>query len=248
MSMLKKISFLLVATTLSLASPCTAINKPVDPIHVVIDVGHGGVDIGTSYNNIFEKDINLQIAKYVYEELEASGYHVVLNRDGDYALSDENHWLNSSSRHKRDLAQRRQLAAELTPQLFISLHVNWSSYSRAHGPLVIYQKNNQSFMVADMIQHSLNHIYQTKKEPVVGKTYFLLDHSLCPSVIVEMGFLSNQSDRQRLIDPKEQQKIATAIKEGIHEYFLLAGQIHEEQPLDSWIGIFKRLLKKMIPR
>lgn len=247
-TMTKKISFLLVAATLAFATPCVAANSPVDSIHVVIDVGHGGVDIGTSYKNLFEKDINLQIAKLVYEELEASGYHVALNRDGDYALSDENHWLNSSSRHRRDLAQRTQLAAELSPQLLISLHVNWSSHSKANGPVVLYQKTNQSFMIADMIQHSLNQVYQMKKEPVAGKSYFLLENSSCPSVIVEMGFLSNASDRQRLINPVEQQKIAKAIKDGVNEYFMLAGQFHEDQPVDTWIGIFKRLLKKMIPR
>lgn len=222
-----------------------AANLHVSPIHIIIDVGHGGIDGGTSYGDIYEKDINMAIAKLLYQELTADGYEVVLNRTGDYALSDENDWLNSRSRHFRDLAQRKQLAAELSPELMVSLHVNWSSRSQANGPIVLYQQNNQSFLVADLLQHSLDRLYNTKREPKAGKTYYLLRHSICPSIIVEMGFLSNPSDRQRLTTPSEQGKIAKAMDEAINEYFLLVGHIQQQSKEDTWIEIFKRLLKKM---
>ena len=54
---------------------------------IVLDAGHGGLDPGTTSNNIYEKDINLAITKYLEMELSASGASVILTRDGDYDLS-----------------------------------------------------------------------------------------------------------------------------------------------------------------
>ncbi|HZG17407.1 MAG TPA: N-acetylmuramoyl-L-alanine amidase [Candidatus Bathyarchaeia archaeon] len=195
------------------------------PIHVIIDAGHGGVDGGASYQNLLEKEINLQIAKLLYTKLNQQGYQVVLNRSGDYALSEENNWLNSFSRHLRDLAQRKHLAAELQAEMMVSIHANWASNPTKRGPLVLYQKNNQSFMLADMIQHSLNHVYKVKEEPIQGGRYYLLKQSLCPTVIVEIGYLSNAQDRQWMTNPKQQAILADAIATAISEYFILVGEM-----------------------
>jgi len=193
----------------------------IPTVDIVIDAGHGGVDSGTTYGEVAEKDINLQVAKILYHELAKSGYRVILNRVGDYALSDENQWLNNPSRHLRDLAQRKHLAVEFSPQIMISLHTNWASNPKRRGPVVLYQKNNQGFMLADIIQHALNRFYGTNKEPVSGKKYYLLKHDSCPAIIVEMGFISNAADRELMTKPESQQQIAQAIKIGIDEYFLL---------------------------
>ena len=195
------------------------------PIDVIIDAGHGGVDGGASYQAIYEKEINLQIAKLLYEKLSQLGYQVVLNRSGDYALSEENKWLGSPSRHRRDLAQRKQLAAELQAELMVSIHANWSHLTAKRGPLVLYQKNSQSFMLADMIQHSLNRMHKIKTKPKPGGEYYLLQHSLCPTIIVEVGFLSNAQDRRLLVNPREQAKIAASIASAIADYLLLVGKM-----------------------
>ena len=57
--------------------------------------------------------------------LRKEGYRAVLNRDADYALSDDNRWHRSSSRHRRDLSQRKQLSSEIPTKLVVSIHVNW---------------------------------------------------------------------------------------------------------------------------
>ncbi|QOS98469.1 N-acetylmuramoyl-L-alanine amidase [Brevibacterium sp. JNUCC-42] len=206
-----------------------AIGSEHMPIEIIIDAGHGGVDGGTSYQGILEKDINLQIAKLLYKELTEKGYHVLLNRTGDYALSDENKWLRSRSRHIRDLAQRRHLAKEVHPQMLISLHINWSNSKSSTGPLVLYQKNNQSYILADIIQHYLDQLYNTKGEPLQGKTYYLLKQSICPTVIVEMGYLSNSRDRNFLVNKKTQRKIAQTIQEAVSEYMLIMNQIQDQE-------------------
>lgn len=198
-----------------------AIHTPVD---VLIDVGHGGVDGGAVSGNILEKNITLEIAKILYKQLSMKGYSVVLNRTGDYALSEENHWLNTQSRHQKDLAQRKHLAKELSPKIMISLHVNTSSNPANRGPLVLYQKNNQSFMLADMMQHSLNKLYKTTELPLPRKRLYLLNHSICPTVLVEIGFLSNPTDRIRMTTPSQQIQIANTISSSIDTYFFLLNQ------------------------
>lgn len=211
--------------------PAAAIPESIQPVDVLIDVGHGGIDSGTFYQDIYEKEINLQVGKLLYELMRKKGYQVVLNRDGDYALSDDNTWLKNPSRHKRDLAQRRHLAKVISPQVMVSLHVNHSDNPRKSGALVLYQKNNQSYLLAKLLQEELNNVYQAKTVPQHGRTYYLLRHSICPTVIVEMGFISNPRDRKWLTDPKQQMVIASAIEAAISEYFSLLGRINETYTL-----------------
>ncbi|GAB7386930.1 N-acetylmuramoyl-L-alanine amidase CwlD [Bacillaceae bacterium] len=219
-----KIGMLVLCIVFALqTSIARALDELFFPVDVVIDAGHGGIDSGTLYEDVYEKAINLQVAQFLYEELEAKGYRVVLDRTGDYALSDENEWLDSPSRHRRDLAQRRDLVKELSPKIVVSLHVNWSKNPRQRGPLVLYQKNNQSVLLADLLQQSLNDMFKTRELPIPGRTYYLLNHSLCPTVIVEMGFISNRIDREILTSPEQQRRIAQTVAAAIDRYFLLLG-------------------------
>ncbi|CAJ1002382.1 MULTISPECIES: N-acetylmuramoyl-L-alanine amidase [Bacillales] len=222
-----------------------AFSQAISPIHVIIDAGHGGIDGGTSYGGLYEKDINLEIARRVYHQLSAEGYQVILNRTGDYALSDENRWSKTSSRHKRDLAQRRGLAAALDPQIMVSLHVNWSTNPNTRGGLVLYQQNHQSFLLADILQHHLNELYGKKDEPKAGKTYYLLRHSICPTVIVEMGYISNARDREQMTRPEKQAELSRAICSGIREYFLLVGSMQKDDlEKASWTQFWKDVWQK----
>ena len=194
------------------------INPPVD---VLIDVGHGGVDGGAYYQQTLEKDINLAVAYLLYKQLAEKGYTVVLNRVGDYALSDENSWLHTRSRHQKDLAQRKHLMQLLSPKITISLHVNVSANPNHHGPLVLYQKSSQSFMLADVMQHTLNNLYKTSELPRPGSDLYLLNQSICPTVLVEMGFIGNAIDRERMMNPVQRQHIANAISSAVDHYFFV---------------------------
>lgn len=186
---------------------------------ILIDAGHGGIDGGTSYGDILEKDINLEIGRCLYLILRSHGYRTILNRTGDYALSDDNRWLRSRSRHLRDLAQRKQLSEELPSEIVISLHVNWGKNKSKRGPVVLHQTEGRSAILASSIQNSLDVLYGTSSLPQVGKPFYLLNHVDCPAVIVETGFLSNAQDRAMLHSKRGQQQIAEAIYGGIVQYF-----------------------------
>ncbi|PUA35687.1 N-acetylmuramoyl-L-alanine amidase [Paenibacillus elgii] len=193
-------------------------NPAISSVDVLIDVGHGGIDGGTSYGDLLEKDINLTIAKKTYETLRRKGYVVLMNRMDDYALSGENLWLKSRSRHIKDLAQRSHLCNEIKPKIMISLHVNSARHSSKRGAIVIHQIKPQSEQLAKSVQAALNALYGTSDEPVPSRTFYLLKYSKAPTVIVEMGFITNAEDRRMLTEAQSQLRIAEAIAAGVEQY------------------------------
>lgn len=190
-------------------------------VDVLIDVGHGGIDSGTVHGTIEEKNINLAIAKKTYDELKRKGFNVMLNRMDDYALSSENEWLRIRSRHKKDLAQRSHLANEVKPRMMLSLHVNSSRSSGTRGPLMLYQKNEKSKQLATLLQQAMNPLYGVTEKPRYGKTYYVLRHTKVPTVIVEMGYLTNPQDREMLTQDKGQHLIAKHIGTGVETFLNL---------------------------
>ncbi|WRA13943.1 N-acetylmuramoyl-L-alanine amidase [Helicobacter pylori] len=89
---------------------------------IVLDAGHGGKDCGAmSANLVCEKDIVLEVVKFLYKELKKRGYSVLLTRDKDIYI---------------DLVARTELANKKGADLFISVHANSipkHSTSNAHG-------------------------------------------------------------------------------------------------------------------
>lgn len=189
---------------------------------VLIDAGHGGVDGGTSYGDLLEKDLNLAIGRRLYLILRSHGYRAVLNRTGDYALSDDNRWFGSRSRHLRDLAQRKELSRQIPATIVVSLHVNWAGTESKRGPVVLFQNNGESALLATSIQDALVELYRMPSiRPELGKPFYLLKHIHCPAVIVETGYISNAKDRKMLTSLRGQQSISEAIYAGIVKYFMV---------------------------
>ncbi|SDK98687.1 N-acetylmuramoyl-L-alanine amidase [Paenibacillus jilunlii] len=187
---------------------------------ILIDAGHGGIDGGTSHGPILEKDITLAISRRLFLLLRSDGFDTILNRTGDYAPSDDNRWLRSSSRHMRDLAQRKELAETLPANVVVSIHINWAPSPAKRGPLVLYRQEGRSFLLARSIQDQLNRLYGTQEAPKPGKPFYLLNKITATTVIVEAGFISSPSDRSRLCSPKGQEEIAEAIAGGIAAYLM----------------------------
>ncbi|MFC5404152.1 N-acetylmuramoyl-L-alanine amidase family protein [Cohnella soli] len=201
---------------------------PIDPEHpieytlptadVLIDAGHGGIDGGTHWNDVLEKDINLEVSRKLYLLLRSKGIKVILNRTGDYALSDDNRWHMTRSRHRKDLSQRHGLSDEVGADLFVSIHVNWSPKGNKRGPLVIHQGEGRSAMLAGFIQDSLNRQQNVFRLPQAADQFYLLNRVKVPSVIVETAFLSDAGDRKMLTSIPGQNRLAAAIASGILGY------------------------------
>ncbi|MFC5467286.1 N-acetylmuramoyl-L-alanine amidase [Cohnella suwonensis] len=185
---------------------------------VLIDAGHGGIDSGTHWQNVLEKDINLDISRKLYLLLRSKGVKVILNRTGDYALSDDNRWHLTRSRHRKDLSQRHGLSDEVGASLFISVHVNWSPKGGKRGPLVIHQSEGRSAILAGFIQDSLNRQQNRFRLPQAANKFYLLNRVKVPSVIVETAFLNDPGDREMLTSIPGQNRLAAAIAGGIMSY------------------------------
>lgn len=181
---------------------------------IVIDAGHGAEDPGTSYGNIYEKDINLKIALYLEKELGSMGANVILTRNGDYDLSKP----NANFRKKSDFDNRIKLINDSNANLYISIHLNYLSDSSYYGPQVFYQKDDK--LLAESVQTSMNKLLKgdrsVKKIPNDTYMYKKLNVS---GLLIECGFLSNKSERELLQTDKYQQLVAKSIVEGIINYF-----------------------------
>lgn len=172
---------------------------------IVIDPGHGGVDGGASYGPVPEKAINLDIALRVAALLERRSAPVVLTRthDVDFSLRT----------YREDLQRRHEIAAMHNAWALVAIHANASDNPSANGTLVLYQKDNEeSRRLARILRAELAAIQPEKPnfaDYEVDHYYF--DYSPVPTVVVEVGYLTNPDDRAALMRPEFRAKIAGAI-------------------------------------
>ena len=176
---------------------------------ILIDPGHGGKDVGTSYKDIYEKDINLSISLYLKEELEKYGANVIMTRLGDYDLSTP----NASRRKKSDFDNRIKIANESNTDLVISIHQNYYKDSKYKGTQIFYKSNKD---LSDYLQKNINKDRKTKK---ISNTLYMYNKIKSDVLLIECGFLSNSSDRKKLTDIKYQKEYSKTLSKYISEYF-----------------------------
>ena len=197
------------ALFLSVALMFGSISKKV----VVIDAGHGGWDPGkVGINNAEEAAINLQIAEYLQMYLQLGGAMAFLTRADDIALAD---------RKNADLAARSAMPTDLLADIFISIHQNAFNSPDVKGAQVFYYEgSDEGARLAEAIQDSLAaNLSNSGKKPKGGTSYYLLENSKTPAIIIECGFLTNHDEAQKLTTSEYQQQVAWAIYIGLMNYF-----------------------------
>lgn len=186
---------------------------------ILVDAGHGGADPGMiGVGGLEEKGINLQIAMKLREILEKKGFTVIMTREEDKGLYDE----ESRNQKAQDMQRRIALVKECKPVLCISIHQNSYQDSAVYGPQVFYYEDSaQGKSLAELIQEKLNTRLGVKRPRVAkgNKTYYLLKRSESVLNIVECGFLTNPQEAELLRTDEYQLKVADAISEGIDAYF-----------------------------
>ncbi len=185
---------------------------------VVIDAGHGGTDPGkVGVDGSLEKDINLKIAKKLAEFLREADVDVVLTRETDAGLYDE----NVSNKKVQDMKNRVALIEERQPVLTVSIHQNSYHEEYVHGAQVFYYAGSQeSKALAERIQQVLAAEIDpdNARQAKANDSYYLLKKTSSPIVIVECGFLSNYEEAQKLSSELYQEKTAWAIHLAILQY------------------------------
>lgn len=182
---------------------------------VVIDAGHGGKDPGkVGVNDALEKDINLQIAKKLQEELESRGISVLMTREEDKGLYDE----DADNKQVQDLKRRVELINETAPALAVSIHQNSYPDPAIKGAQVFYYTSSvEGKQLAKRLQERLVKGLdpQNHRQAKANDSYYLLKKTACPIVIVECGFLSNPQEEALLTDSVYQERVAWNIFMGI---------------------------------
>jgi len=173
---------------------------------IIIDVGHGGKDSGTVYKNIKEKDINLDIALKLKEELILNGVNVLMVRDGDFDLSEP----NANRRKKSDFDNRIDMINYSGADMFLSIHINYLGDSRYYGAQTFYTVGNEK--IAESIQNSFKkQINSPMKARKISNDIYMYKKLNIPGVLIECGFLSNSKERLLLLNDKYQYKLVSSI-------------------------------------
>lgn len=116
----------------------------------------------------------------------------------------------------------RLLKAEANKSdILISIHTNHFRSESAKGAVTLYQPHSlYSQRLAIAIQNQLNSLLPGRNAPgIIADDFFVLRRSKIPTVIIEIGFVSNKHDREFMLSDEGQQAIANAIARGIEEYF-----------------------------
>ena len=179
----------------------TSIDKKV----IAIDAGHGGYDAGADILGIEEKTITEAVAQKIKEQNKDSNIEIVLIRDGDTSM---------------DLRERTNIINKLKPDLVISLHVNGNRNAIANGVDAYISSKNKTFneQSREIAENLVNKITETGnlvKRRVSEAPFHILTFAECPIVHVEMGYLSNEKDRNYITSEKGQDEIASKILEAI---------------------------------
>ncbi|WRS28115.1 N-acetylmuramoyl-L-alanine amidase [Oscillospiraceae bacterium MB08-C2-2] len=196
----------------------TVSNLPV----IILDPGHGGQDGGAvGVDKIVEKDINLSIALMLRDQLEISGFTVVMTREDDRSIHDEG--IKGAKKQKTsDLHNRLSIMNSYPNALFLSIHQNQFGDSRSNGIQIFYSPNNEeSKELASTIQQNMVEMLQPENKRLqksAGKNLFLMYEAQCPAVLIECGFLSNRTEAYKLADPEYQSKLAFVTLCSVLEY------------------------------
>lgn len=196
--------------------------SPLKEKIIVIDPGHGGIDAGASANGAVEKEINLAIANFLKEYIEAGGGKAYMTRDTDDNTADPNR-AKGVSQKKSDLQMRKSDIEKYKADIFISIHMNKFEQSKYRGAQVFYDDDSQeNRLLAEAIQQSLKDVLKDGNKRVAkntGDSIFVLRDNKIPSALIECGFLSNTDEANLLKTAEYQKSVAEGIYTGIIKYF-----------------------------
>lgn len=208
---MKKLFILSLCFLLSLT--CVRASLPLTGKIIILDIGHGGDDPGTSYQNILEKDLNLAIGLELEKELSRNGASVILTREGDYDLASP----NAPRRKKSDFDNRIDLINKSKANVYLSIHINYLEDTSYYGGQIFYYGEDNK-KLAEFLQSEFNTIsYPRSIKPMPN--IYMYRRLKIPGVLVECGFISNKKEREKLITPAYQKEIAKSLTQGLVNYF-----------------------------
>ena len=190
---------------------------------IFLDPGHGGSDSGAVSNGLREKDLTLSVYNKVSSRLASLGYSVLTSRNTDKGVG---------------LVDRADQANKSNADMFLSIHFNAGGRGASYGietyyykarpeytPAINKDKHNdperleKSRKLAQKIQQSLVSKTGAYDRGVKRETFAVLRETSIPSILVELGFIDNQEEANKIKTNEYQEKLADGIVDGIVEYY-----------------------------
>jgi len=185
-------------------------------MRICIDPGHGGTDPGATYEGIREAAVVLDYAHTLRDDLERRGHTVMLTREVDLAVP---------------LIERAQLSNQFGADCFLSLHCNASTNHAAWGAWIIHANGSvlgrrlaeAVFAELEILDDATNPAGERKVLAdgtpwVGGRRLTVLRRTIAPAVLLELGFLSNEDERARLICEDCRAATCWAIRRGLEAW------------------------------
>lgn len=169
---------------------------------VIIDPGHGGRDLGASDSYVYEKHINLDVARRLERSLQEAGFKTIMTRTRDEFLA---------------LSERSSKANRYRNAVFVSVHFN-SAYRTAALGIETFYRTSSGEKFARLVQNELIKNIGATDRGIKTANFSVLRHTKHPSILVEGGFISNKDERSAMLDPQYRQVVADSIARGILLY------------------------------
>jgi N-acetylmuramoyl-L-alanine amidase len=203
---------------------------------IVLDAGHGGKDPGTTHFNIREKDITLSFVKELADIIRKDGkFELILTRDRDEFLKlEERSGIANSvecdvfiSLHvnytKKPMVRGFEIFyfSKKFSKYALRVAEKENGVKLKEDDIVLFElfssyKQENSRKLADFLKESLKDVGEVNR--VEGAPFYVLAGTFCPSVLIELGFISNHEDRRKLISKSFRKTVAEKIYEGIKSF------------------------------
>lgn len=163
-----------------------------------------------------EYAVNLDVSLMLKEALEAEGAEVIMTR--------ETHDVDISNQ------QRALMCNEAGCQLVLRIHCNGAENKSVNGMGMYVRATGacaeESYSAADCLLQNMSEITGAKAQGIFKRdTYTGLNWSEVPCVLVEMGYMSNPEEDEKLCDPEYQSLLVRGMVEGICSYFSTSGAV-----------------------
>lgn len=171
---------------------------------IMLDPGHGGEDSGATNANstAYEKSATFDTAMALKAQLEAEGATVMLTRPIDVFV---------------DLEERAEASNLNQVDAFISLHYDGSEDPTWSGTTTYYYHEADESL-AQAINQSITPL-PLENVGVMFGNYHVLRENTRPSILLELGYMSNQNDLQYIFSENYHELVASAITDGLLNYF-----------------------------
>lgn len=185
---------------------------------ICIDPGHGGTDVGAighiGGKDVYEKNITLSIALPLRDMLTSAGAKVVMTRDTDKDVYGP--WADADP----ELQARCDIANEAHADAFVSIHIDSFSNSSVDGTTAYYiAKSSKDLLLAQMMHQATMNSLSIPDRGVKSNDFYVNVYTTMPSVLMEMGFITNDHRVKMLTSSWGPRGIAQSLFNGLVNYF-----------------------------